>query len=115
MKKKRDQDTEAFKKFGTNAKVERQSSGFGLPDAEVQSVNLAFAFGGGYSFEFGIILDRKGNSKLFLSKGPTIGYGLSLGGNVKEIRAVRGTKFNLNDYEGLYCWIRCVWGRIFWK
>jgi RHS repeat-associated protein len=71
------------------------------PDANILSFNLAFSFGGGYSFEFGIITDSKTNkTKIFFSHGPTIGYGLSFGGNLKEVRALKGQGFTLNNYLG---------------
>lgn len=37
---------------------------------------------------------------IFYCHGPTIGIGLSGGVNVKEIRARKGDKFNIDDYEG---------------
>ena len=76
-------------------------SGYKTPDAQVQSLNATFAFGGGYTFEVGVILDQKTKErKFFYSYGPTIGFGLSFGGNVKEVRAVHGGSFNINDYKG---------------
>lgn len=81
-----------------------QSSGgtdFKAPNAEVQSINFAFSFGGGYSFEIGLITDSKTKeNKYFFSHGPTIGFGLSIGGNVKEVRATKGGSFSIKDYEG---------------
>ncbi|AFD06700.1 hypothetical protein [Solitalea canadensis] len=71
------------------------------PDARVFSINVSYALGGGYSFELGLIVDRQGNSKWFTSHGPTIGLGSGIGGNMKEVRALKGHTFNINkDYEG---------------
>ncbi|WP_158674145.1 DUF6443 domain-containing protein [Pedobacter sp. KBW01] len=70
------------------------------PDGEVQSLNLSYVLGGGWTVEIGVVTDKHGGRRWFFSHGPALGLNISASVNVKEIRAEEGKTFSVNDYEG---------------
>jgi hypothetical protein len=66
----------------------------------VSSISLGFAFGGGFGFEFGMVTDSYGESKLFISSSANIGYGIGAQMNIRYIYTESGKTFHASDYFG---------------
>ena len=72
----------------------------GTPFTRGGSVSLTamFAFGGGWQFELGVVWDHHGGRKAFFNQGPTVGYDLSAGIQIREI--IGYNRFDADMYGG---------------